>query len=70
MNHCGLERPPDGIDMFINDRLQQMGREAVKTTYCKKQRMAEWNRWRELLRGGQEDFSVKEIKSMYREVGM
>lgn len=23
-NHSGLEHPPDGIDMFINDRLQQM----------------------------------------------
>lgn len=50
MNHSGLEHPPDGIDMFIDDRIQQMEREAVKTTYCKRQRMAEWNRWRELLR--------------------
>ena len=69
MNYSGLERPPDGIDMFIYDRPQQMEREAVRTTYCKRRRMAEWNRWGELLRGERKDFRVKKIKCMYREEG-
>ena len=62
MNHSGPQRPPDGIDMFINDRRQQMEKEAVKTTYCKRQGMAEWSRWREWLRGERGDFRVKKIK--------
>lgn len=36
MNHSGSECPPDGIDMFINDRLQQMEREAVNTVRDRK----------------------------------
>lgn len=71
MDHSGLEHPPDGIDMFINDRLQQMEREAVRTTYCKiqrKQRRADGGNYSEESKRVSEDSNKNKVDVLnYRE---
>lgn len=64
MSHSGLVRPPAGVDMFMNDRVQQMEGEAVKTTYCKGSKWQSGTDWEK------KDFRVKKIKCLYREEGM
>lgn len=56
------ERPPDGIDMFRNDRPEQMEEDAGETTYCKRQKMAEWDRWRIFTQRGVKGYQRKENK--------